>query len=158
LALSFFQVKSKPSKEGGLVVGSSSEPKKSSSPSLNLVDESKQDFRALPDEYAQLQMRILASTLFLSVISIGITAIFFDLQTTTSLLVGCLFGVLYLRLLARSIEKLGTSSKQVSKIQLLVPVLLVLASAKLPQLDLIPALLGFLLYKPSLFFQTLLEN
>jgi len=43
----------------------------------------------------------------------------------------------------------------VGKIQLLVPVLLVLAASKVPQLDLIPALLGFLLYKPALIIQFL---
>ena len=78
--------------------------------------------------------------------------------TEGSLLVGALSGVLYLRLLARSIGKLGTSSKSVGKIQLIVPVLLVLAVSKLSQLELLPALLGFLLYKPSLVFQILLES
>ena len=158
MALSFFPFKTKPSQKGSLLAGNSSDSSKSPSQSLKIVDGSKENLRAHPDEYAQLQMRILVATISLSIISIGITAIFFDLQTTASLLVGCFFGVLYFRLLARSIEKLGKSSKQVSKIQLVVPVLLVLATAKLPQLDLIPALLGFLLYKPSLYFQTLLEN
>jgi len=95
---------------------------------------------------------------FLSIFAIGISAVFFDLLTTSSVLVGAFFGLLYLRLLARSIGKLGKSTKQVSKIQLIVPVLLVLAASKLPQLELLPALFGFLLYKPSLIIQMLLES
>jgi len=130
-----------------------------SSPSHNLnFDGSEVVLKPLSDEYAQFQRRIFVATIALSAFAIGLSAIIFDLQTTTSLLVGAFLGVLYLRLLARSIEKLGKSSKQVSKIQLLIPVLLVLATSKLPQLELIPALLGFLLYKPSLILQTLLES
>ena len=41
---------------------------------------------------------------------------------------------------------------------LLVPVVLVLAAAKLPQLELLPALIGFLLYKPALILQAVLDG
>jgi len=157
LASPFLQPENDPPKEGDISAGISSESCKSSSLPLNLGG-SEENQKALPDEYAQLQMRILMATFSLAALAIGTSAIFFDLLTTTSLLFGALLGLLYLRLLARSIAKLGDSSKQVSKIQLVVPVLLVLVTAKLPQLDLIPALLGFLLYKPALIFQTLFET
>jgi ATP synthase protein I len=62
-----------------------------------------------------------------------------------------------LRLLAKSIGSLGKKSTSVSKFQLLVPVLLVLVVTKLPYLHLIPALVGFLLYKPSLILQFIFE-
>jgi len=110
------------------------------------------------EEYVQLQKRIFMVLIFLSALAVGISAIFFDLLTTGSLLVGSFFGVLYLRLLARNIEKLGTSSQQVGKFQLIIPVLLVFASLKLPQLHLFPALFGFLLYKLSLIIQTIFES
>ena len=74
---------------------------------------------------------------------------------TSWLLIGALSGIFYFRLLARGVGRLGTSSKIVGKVQLLVPVLLVLVSSRFPQLDLIPALLGFLLYKPALIIQFL---
>ena len=106
----------------------------------------------------QLQQRIFKATLFVSALAVAITAFFFDFHTSLSLFVGALSGVLYLRLLARSIGQLGRSSKSVSKIQLLVPIILVLAVSKLPQLELLPALMGFLLYKPSLIFQILFES
>ena len=113
---------------------------------------------ASTQEYVQLQQRIFRAAFYVSAVVVGITAIFFDFQVAISLLIGALSGILYLRLLARSIGKLGTSSKSVSKIQLVIPVLLVLAVSKLSQLDLLPALLGFLLYKPSLILQILLES
>jgi ATP synthase protein I len=40
---------------------------------------------------------------------------------------------------------------------LIVPVLLILAVIKLPELQLLPALVGFLLYKPSLIIQFLFK-
>ena len=113
---------------------------------------------ASADEYVQLQQRIFRAALLVSALAVAITAFFFESQVAISLLIGALSGVLYLRLLARSIGQLGTSSKSVSKIQLVVPVVLVLAVSKLSQLELLPALLGFLLYKPSLIFQILLES
>ena len=111
-----------------------------------------------PDDYLRLQQRLLLATLSVSAIAALITALVFDLHTAGSLLVGGLAGLLYLRLLARSVGKLGNGAKKVGKTQLLVPVVLVLASARLPQLELLPALLGFLLYKPALILQVLLDS
>ena len=87
----------------------------------------------------------------------AITALAFDLHIASNVLVGALAGVLYLRLLARSVGKLGNGSKSVSKIQLIVPVVLVISASRFPQLELLPAFLGFLLYKPALILQGLLE-
>ncbi len=110
------------------------------------------------DEYVQLQRRLYRATLLFTAIAVAITAFFCDIKTAISLLIGALSGVIYLRLLARSIGKLGKSSKSVSKIQLIIPVLLVLTVSRLSQIELLPSLLGFLLYKPSLIFQILLES
>jgi ATP synthase protein I len=110
------------------------------------------------DDYARLQRRLILATLMLSALAVLITALVFDLPIAGSVLVGALAGVLYLRLLARSVSKLGSGSKKVGKLQLLVPVVLVLAAARLPQLELLPALLGFLLYKPALILQAVLDS
>ena len=107
------------------------------------------------DEYSELQFRVFRLTILLTIISFCVSGFFFGIQSGLSLLVGALSGVLYFRLLARGIAKLGTTSNGVGKVQLIVPVLLVVAASKLSQLDLIPALLGFLLYKPALIIQFL---
>jgi len=107
------------------------------------------------DEYLELQFRVLRLTLLLAIFFVGIAGFFWGIQASASLLVGALSGIFYFRLLARGIGRLGTSSKIVGKVQLLVPVILVLVSSRFPQLDLIPALLGFLLYKPALIIQFL---
>ena len=107
------------------------------------------------DEYFELQFRVLRLTFLLTIFFVGIAGFFYGIQASASIFIGALSGILYFRLLARGIGRLGTSSKIVGKVQLLVPVLLVLVSSRLPQLDLIPALLGFLLYKPALIIQFL---
>ena len=108
------------------------------------------------DEYLELQFQVFRLTLLLTIFSVGIAGFFWGIQASASLLLGALSGIFYFRLLARGVGRLGTSSKIVGKVQLLVPVLLVLVSSRFPQLHLIPALIGFLLYKPALIIQFLL--
>jgi len=115
------------------------------------------DLSTSTEEYSQLQLRIFRLTLLVTGLSVLITIIFVDFHASLSLLVGAFAGLLYLRILARSIGHLGKKSTAVNKIQLIIPVILFLAAVKLPQLDLLPALVGFLLYKPSLIFQFLLD-
>ena len=107
------------------------------------------------DEYLELQFRVFRLTFLLTIFSVGIAGFFWGIQASASNLIGALSGIFYFRLLARGVGRLGTSSKIVGKVQLLVPVILVLVSSRFPQLDLIPALLGFLLYKPALIIQFL---
>jgi len=107
------------------------------------------------DEYLELQFRVFRLTFLFTIFSVGVAGFFFGIHASASVFIGALSGIFYFRLLARGVGRLGTSAKIVGKVQLLVPVLLVLASSRLPQLELIPALLGFLLYKPALIIQFL---
>ncbi len=119
------------------------------------IDSSDSSSAVRSDEYLELQFRVFRLTFLLTFFSVGLSGFFWGIQVSASLLFGALSGILYFRLLARGIGKLGTTSKMVGKVQLLVPVVLVLTSSRFPQLDLIPALLGFLLYKPALIIQFL---
>jgi len=110
------------------------------------------------DGYLRLQRRLLLSTVCATALAVPVTALWFDLSTAFSLLVGALAGLLYLRLLARSVTRFGVETKGVGKAQLLVPVVLVLAAARLPVLEILPALVGFLLYKPALIVQAVLDT
>lgn len=109
-------------------------------------------------EYAKLQQRLMLATLAISLVAALIALVRFDALVARSLLVGSCAGLLYLRLLARSVARLGGGSRQVGRFQLVVPMLLVVAAAKLPQLELLPAFLGFLLYKPALILQTVIDG
>jgi len=114
--------------------------------------------RSPNDDYMHLQRSIFLVIVIVSAIAVAFTALVFGLNASCSVLVGTLAGSLYLRLLARSVGQLGKGSKAVNKVQLVIPVLLLLAVFKIPQLELFPSLLGFLLYKPSLVIQAIFES
>jgi len=157
LVSQLLQDETPPSKGGKFSLEKSEDPKSDAQTTLN-ADSSNKGLTTHLDEYGQLQLRFILATLVITVFAVAISVLFFDLRTSGSLLVGSIFGVLYLRLLARSIGRLGRSSEKVSKVQLLVPVLLVIVSSRLHELELLPALLGFLLYKPAMILQVLREN
>jgi ATP synthase protein I len=110
------------------------------------------------EHFQRLRRRLLISTLLASSAAVPACWLLFDLPAAMSLLVGSIAGLLYLVLLARSVSRLGGDKRSVGKIQLLVPIVLVLASARIPQLELVPALVGFLLYKPALLVQAYLDR
>jgi len=157
LAISQLKSTKNPSTEGNNLLGEPIEAGFSSESVLDL-DTSGTFPEKGKKEYDQLQLRIFRMTLVVTLFSVTTFFIFVGYQAAISLLIGAFSGILYLRLLARGIGKLGSTSTSVSKIQLLVPVLLVIAASRLPQLELLPALLGFVLYKPSLIVQFLLER
>jgi len=109
-------------------------------------------------DYQRLQRRLLAATATATALAVPLSGWFFGGPTALSLLVGGLAGLLYLFLFSRSVSRLGGDRKSVGKVQLLVPVVLVLAAARIPALEILPALLGFLLYKPALILQAVLDR
>lgn len=110
------------------------------------------------EDFRRLQQRLMQATLVVSAVAVPIAAIGFDGHVACSLLVGALAGVLYLRLLSRSVARLGGASRQVGRFQLVVPIVLIVSAARFSQLDLLPAFVGFLLYKPALILQTVLDG
>lgn len=108
-------------------------------------------------DYRRLQRWSLLMSLVLAAIAVLIAAVWFSGTTVLSVAVGCIAGMLYLLLLTRAVEKLGSQSRQVGKAQLLVPVVLVLLSTRWPLLELLPALIGFLIYKPAVIITTALD-
>ncbi len=108
------------------------------------------NFLSQNDEYTKLQLTIFGITFIVSVLLAPITGIFLGFTFGFSIFVGAIAGIFYLRLLAKSVGKLGKESSGVSKLQLLVPVCLFIFASKLGSLDIFPAMIGFFIYKPSL--------
>ena len=109
------------------------------------------------EAFHRFQSQLQLFTLVLAVPVVVVTAVLWGLGPSLSLALGAACALLYLRLLGRSVASLGPDSRGIGKIQLLVPIVLVLGASRLPQLQLLPALLGFLLYKPAVILQALLE-
>ncbi len=108
------------------------------------------------DPFLRLQRRLLLATLLLTLVVSLISWPLFGASPARSLLLGGTCGLLYLRLLARSVARIGPDSRSLGRFQIVVPALLVVAAARIPSLELLPALLGFLLYKPALLLQAFL--
>jgi ATP synthase protein I len=109
------------------------------------------------DDFQRLQRRLQLITLCLAAGAVLITALVTDRSNAISLAVGAAGSLLYLRLLGRSVSRIGENSRSVGKSQLLVPIVLVLAASRLPQLSILPVFLGFLLYKPAVIIQALTD-
>ena len=110
------------------------------------------------DGFRRLQRRMLIATVIVSALAVPLTALLVGPSPAISALVGALSGRLDLRLLARSVTRLGEQSRSLEKTQLLVPIVLVLAASRIPQLEILPAFLGFLLFKPAVILQALLDR
>ncbi len=104
------------------------------------------------DEYTKLQITIFGITFMVAILVASITGIIIGYTFGFSVFVGAIAGIFYLRLLAKSIGKIGKESNGVSQLQLLIPVCLFLFASKLGSLDIFPAMIGFFIYKPSLIF------
>ena len=104
------------------------------------------------DEYIKLQITIFGITFIVAILVASITGIIIGYTFGFSVFIGAIAGIFYLRLLAKSIGKIGKESNGVSQLQLLVPVCLFLFASKLGSLDIFPAMIGFFIYKPSLIF------
>ena len=98
------------------------------------------------DEYTKLQLTIFGITFIASILIASITGIFLGLTFGLSIFIGAIAGIFYLRLLAKSVGKLGKESTGVSKLQLLVPVCLFIFASKLGYLEIFPAMIGFFIY------------
>ncbi len=104
------------------------------------------------DEYTKLQITIFGITFIVAILVASITGIIIGYTFGFSVFVGAIAGIFYLRLLAKSIGKIGKESNGFSQLQLLVPVCLFLFASKLGSIDIFPAMIGFFIYKPSLIF------
>tara|TARA_B100000287_G_C20323817_1_gene658922 strand:- start:161 stop:631 length:471 start_codon:yes stop_codon:yes gene_type:complete len=109
-------------------------------------------FFSIKDNYLKIQVIIFLITLLLSIVLSVLTTICISVSFGLSFFIGSVFGILYLRLLAKSIANLGKSSTGVSKIQLLLPVCLFIFTSKSEFLEILPAIIGFFLYKPAIVF------
>ena len=104
------------------------------------------------DEYTKLQITIFGITFIVAILVASITGIIIGYTFGFSVFIGAIAGIFYLRLLAKSIGKIGKESNRVSQLQLLVPVCLFIFASKLGSIDIFPAMIGFFIYKPSLIF------
>jgi len=103
-------------------------------------------------DFYQLQNSLLLSTLALTGIIIFPVWYFFSLNTAFNYLVGAVVGLVYLKMLAKDVERLGQQRLGAKGMGLFV--ILILVASKWQQLHILPVFLGFLTYKPAIIIYT----
>ncbi len=101
-------------------------------------------------EFYQLYQELLVITLVLTGIVFISVWVFYSLNIALNYLLGACTGVVYLRMLAKDVERLGTEKQKLSKTRLALLVLLILLASRWNQLEIMPIFLGFLTYKATL--------
>jgi ATP synthase protein I len=101
-------------------------------------------------EFYQLQQELLLITLALTGIIFISVWIFYSLNIALNYLLGACTGVVYLKVLARNVERLGRDRKQIGKSHLAIFIGLIIVATQWNQLHVMPVFLGFLTYKGTL--------
>ena len=106
-------------------------------------------------EFYQLQQGLFKTTLVLTGIIFISVWIFYSLNIALNYLIGACTGIVYLRLLARNVEKLGREKTSISKEQLVVFMGVIIVATQWHQLQIVPIFLGFLTYKAAIIIYML---
>lgn len=106
-------------------------------------------------EYYQLQQNLLLTTLSFSGVIFVSVWLAYSLPIALNYLIGACGGVVYLRMLAKSVASIGRGSAKLGSGRLALVVGLVLVATQWQQLQVVPVFLGFLTYKGALIAYTL---
>ncbi|MDM9384413.1 ATP synthase subunit I [Chlorogloeopsis sp. ULAP01] len=108
-------------------------------------------------EFYQLYQEFLVITLVLTGIIFISVWIFYSLNIALNYLLGAATGMVYVRMLAKDVERLGQEKRQLSKNRFALLVIIILVASRWNQLQILPIFLGFLTYKATLIFYVIRE-
>ena len=127
------------------------------SPESITVESNTSEVSALPEEpnpsmkeYYKLQEELYVITLTITGIIFIFVWVFYSLNIALNYLIGATTSVVYLRMLAKDVERIGREKGSLSKTRLAILVGLIILAAQLNELKILPIFLGFLTYKAAL--------
>ena len=106
------------------------------------------------EEFYQLKQSLLLVTVVMTGAAFLSVWVFYSLSTALNYLLGACVGVVYLRMLAKDIEQLGTS-KGWGSTRLALFVGLIVVATQRQQLQIVPIFLGFITYKAAIIVYVL---
>jgi ATP synthase protein I len=101
-------------------------------------------------EFYQLYQKLLVITLVLTGIIFISVWIFYSLNIALNYLLGACTGVVYLKMLAKDVERLGGEKNSLSKNRFALIIVPIILASQWHQLQILPIFLGFLTYKATL--------
>ncbi|PMB35406.1 ATP synthase subunit I [Fischerella thermalis BR2B] len=108
-------------------------------------------------EFYKLYQEFLLITLVLTGIVFISVWIFYSLNIALNYLLGAFTGMLYMRMLAKDVERLGPQKRQLNKNRFALLVVIILLASRWNELQIMPIFLGFLTYKATLIFYVVRE-
>ncbi len=106
------------------------------------------------EEFYQLYQKLLVITLVITGIVFISVWIFYSLNIALNYLIGACTGVVYLKMLAKDVERLGGEKKRLSKSRFALFIGLIVLATQWHELKILPIFLGFLTYKATLLVYT----
>ncbi|WGV24541.1 ATP synthase subunit I [Halotia branconii] len=102
------------------------------------------------EEFYQLYQKLLKITLVLTGIIFISVWIYYSLNIALNYLIGACAGVVYLRMLAKDVERLSNEKNRLSKNRFALLIGLIVLASRWHELQILPIFLGFLTYKATL--------